>query len=185
MSQQSIAPGLLLAMPQMTDPNFYRTVVLMIEHTERGSVGVIVNRPTTTTIAEVMRQVEIGWNGDPEALVFFGGPVEPRSGWLLHDPAGPSESEETIQLAPGLAVSTSPDLLSQLAEHPRERMRLLLGYSGWSEGQLERELAGGAWVLAEASAELVFATPHEEMWEAALHQLHIDPTSLFPASGIH
>ena len=111
--------------------------------------------------------------------------MEPRSGWLLHDPAGSSEREGTIQLAPGLAVSTSADLLSQLAAHPLERMRLLLGYAGWGAGQLERELAEGAWVLAEASAELVFATPHEEMWEAALHRLHIDPTSLFPASGIH
>ena len=185
MSQQSIAPGLLLAMPQLADPNFYRAVVLMIEHTEKGSMGVVVNRPMGTTIAEVMRQLEIGWNGDPEALVFFGGPVEPRSGWLLHDPAGSSEPEGTLQLAPGLAVSTSPDLLSELAGHPLERMRLLLGYAGWGAGQLERELAEGAWVLAEASAELVFATPHEEMWEAALHQLHIDPTSLFPASGIH
>jgi putative transcriptional regulator len=185
MSQERIAPGLLLAMPQLVDSNFYRSVVLMIEHTEQGSMGVVVNRPTSTTIAEVMRQLEIGWRGDPEALVFFGGPVEPRSGWLLHDLASPSEPEGTIQLAPGLAVSTSSDLLSQLAGHPPERMRLLLGYAGWEPGQLERELADGAWVLAEASAELVFATPHEEMWEAALHQLHIDPTSLFPASGIH
>ncbi len=185
MSQQGVAPGLLLAMPQLLDPNFYRSVVLMIQHSEQGSYGVVVNRALDTHVSEVMGQLEIAWNGDPNARLFIGGPVEPGVGWLLHEPVAGSDPEGTLQVAPGLAVSTSSEMLSRLAESPPERIRLLLGYAGWGPGQLEGELVQGSWLLSEASADLIFRTPPEEMWEAALRRLDLDPASLFPASGVH
>ena len=185
MNHQTIAPGLLLAMPQLLDPNFYRAVVLMIDHNDEGSLGVVVNRPVDTRVSSVMHQLQIGWNGDPEALVFCGGPVQQETGWLLHEPVGETEAEGTLRLTPGLAISTSAKMLGQLAEQPPERVRFMLGYAGWGAGQLEGELAQGSWLLSDVSAELIFATPHEEMWEAALRRLHIDPSALVPASGVH
>ena len=185
MSQQTIAPGLLLAMPQLVDPNFYRAVVLMIEHNDEGSLGVVVNRPLATRVSTVMQQLQIGWNGDPDALVFCGGPVHQETGWLLHEPVSAADAEGTLRLTPDLAISTSANMLGQLAEQPPERVRFMLGYAGWGARQLEGELAQGSWLLSDVSAELIFATPHEEMWEAALRRLHIDPTALVPASGVH
>ncbi len=185
MSHQTIAPGLLLAMPQLLDPNFYRAVVLMIDHNDKGSLGVVVNRPVDTRVSAVMSQLQIGWNGDPEALVFCGGPVQQETGWLLHEPAGETDAEGTLRLTPGLAISTSAKLLGQLAQQPPERIRFMLGYAGWGAGQLESELAQGSWLLSAVSADLIFTTPHEEMWEAALRRLNVDPSSLVPASGVH
>ncbi len=186
MSHQTIAPGLLLAMPQLVDPNFHRTVVLMIEHQNGlGSFGVVVNRPVDTRVSTVMHHLEIGWNGDPDALVFCGGPVRPETGWLLHEPVSGTDAKETLRLTPGLAISTSAKVLGQLAEQPPERIRFMLGYAGWEAGQLEGELAEGSWLLSDASADLIFATPHDEMWEAALRRLNVDPSALVPASGVH
>ena len=103
MSHQTIAPGLLLAMPQLMDP-FYRAVVLMIEHNDSGSLGVVVNRPVETRLSTVMDHLEIGWKGDPDALVFCGGPVQQEMGWLLHEPVSGADGEGTLGLTPGLAV---------------------------------------------------------------------------------
>lgn len=186
MSQENVAPGLLLAMPQLADPNFYRTVVLMLEHNEDGSGGVVVNRALDLRVAEVLGQLGVEWKGAPDARVFWGGPVEQQRGWLLHEPDGSEqESEGTIVVAPGLAVSTSLELLSRLASAPPRRFRFLLGCGGWGPGQLGRELTEGAWLLSEASADLIFGTPPEEMWHAALRRMHVDPTSLVPAEGVH
>ncbi len=185
MSQQSVAPGLLLAMPQMLDPNFCRAVVLMVDHGEMGSFGLIINRPLDARVSGAMGQLGLPWNGDPDAVVFLGGPVETGSGWLLHEPLGEIGAKETLNFAPDLAVSTSRDVFSSVANDPPERVRLLLGYAGWGSGQLERELSEGAWVLTDVSADFVFSTPPEEMWEAALRRLHVDPASLVPAGGVH
>jgi putative transcriptional regulator len=184
MSHQTIAPGLLLAMPQLMDP-FHRAVVLMIEHNDSGSLGVVVNRPVETRLSAVMDHLEIGWKGDPDALVFCGGPVQQETGWLLHEPVSGADGEGTLGLTPGLAVSTSAEMLGQLAQQPPERIRFMLGYAGWGAGQLEGELAQGSWLLSDVTADLIFATPHEEMWETALRRLHVDPNALVPASGVH
>ncbi len=185
MPTRGIAPGLLLAMPQLQDPNFERAVVLMVGHTDQGSFGLIVNRPTSIPVAEVMSSLDVAWRGQPDTVVWYGGPVMPGTGWLLHPPGQDPAVEGVITVAPGIQLSTSPAQLRALAAQPPAEMRFLMGYSGWGSAQLEGELATGSWLTADATPELVFGPPPERMWDAATRSLGIDPATLVPASGVH
>ncbi len=184
MSERNVAPGLLLAMPQLPDPNFSRSVVLMIEHDTWGSWGLVVNRPAETLVSEVLEQLDVHWNGPIEAVVWHGGPVEPQRGCVLHQPVDPPLEEEALEVASGIQLSTLPDQLSALATRPPRGIRFLLGYAGWGPIQLETEMAEGSWLLAPATPSLVFGAPGR-MWEAAIESLGIDPATLVPASGVH
>src|SRR5258707_406400 len=84
----NLAPGLLLAMPQLADPNFSRAVVLMIEHNEHGSFGLVINHPSPIKASELLDSLEMHWHGDDAAVVWAGGPVSPSTGWVLHEPVG-------------------------------------------------------------------------------------------------
>jgi putative transcriptional regulator len=181
--QRTIAPGLLLAMPQLVDPNFARSVVLMVEHSHEHSFGLVVNRPVDLKVAEVLSSTGLVWGGDPKTNVFGGGPVMQRSGWLLH--SGSPHARGATQLAEDLFLSTSPEELRAIAEHPPRHARFLMGYAGWGAGQLPGELAQGAWLTVDASARLVFETPHDDMWEAALRSIGIEPSTLVAAPGVH
>ncbi|MFQ5515259.1 MAG: YqgE/AlgH family protein [Myxococcota bacterium] len=185
MTTETIAPGLLLAMPQLQDENFTRSVVLMIEHTRNGSFGLVVNRPTLIPVAEVLINLGVEWGGDPEATVWTGGPVMPGTGWLLHEPVELASGEGRIPVTEHIVLSTSPERLKVLAAHPPTNIRFLMGYSGWGASQLESELAAGSWLVAEATADLVFGTPAEEMWEAAMRSLGVDPSTLVQTHGVH
>ncbi len=185
MSELTVAPGLLIAMPQLGDPNFERSVVLMVEHERRGSLGLIINRPSDTPLADVLPSLGMEWGGDPLAVVWSGGPVEPLSGWLLHPPVPVVDPSGVIRVSEQLMLSISPDQLRAVVGNPPDLLRFLLGYAGWGELQLESELAAGAWLLAEATPELVFGTPPPELWQTAIRSLGIDPASLVPASGVH
>lgn len=182
---RTVAPGLLIAMPQLADPNFERAVVLMIEHGKRATLGLVINRPSEIPIAEVIDSLGMKWAGDPEAVVWSGGPCEPNSGWLLHGPAPVADASGVIRVSEDVMLSTSETQLRAVAADPPEAVRFLLGYAGWGELQLEAELAAGSWVVAEARTELVFGTPPEELWEAAIRSLGIEPASLVPAPGVH
>ncbi|MEM9488151.1 MAG: YqgE/AlgH family protein [Myxococcota bacterium] len=193
MIETRLAPGLLLAMPQLVDPNFGRAVVLMLEHNDEGSFGLIINRPLDELTAdELLESMDIEWRGDPDTAVWSGGPVMPRTGWILHEPLGPiPETDatiggaETILVAPDLALSSSRDALQTIASEPPERMRLILGYSGWGPGQLAQEMARGSWLHADADLDLIFETPAEDMWEGALRSLGIDPQTIIQGFGVH
>ena len=185
MSVRTVAPGLLIAMPQLGDPNFERSVVLMVEHESEGSLGLVINRPSDTPLAEVLSSLEMEWKGDPLAVVWSGGPVQPLSGWLLHPPLPVVDSSGVIHVSEQLMLSTSPDQLRAVVGNPPDQLRFLLGYAGWGGLQLESELASGAWLLAEATPELVFGTAPEELWETAIRSLGIDPANLVPGSGVH
>ncbi len=185
MDARKIAPGLMLAMPQLEDPNFTRSVILMIEHNEEGSFGLIVNRPSDLLVADVLSSLGIEWTSDPEELVWSGGPVMPRTGWVLHEPVDIPDEEGKVDVTPEIVLSTSPDRLRAIAQAPPPRVRFVLGFSGWGPAQLESELAAGAWITAEVTPELIFNTPAEEMWETVLRSLGIDPASLVPAAGVH
>lgn len=171
-------------MPQLEDPNFSRSVVLMVEHSAEGSWGLVVNRPSVVPVSEILSSLDIDWRGDPDEVVWSGGPVEPTSGWVIHHPID-YVAESTLQVTKEICLSTSPDQLRALAVEPPAQMRFLMGYSGWGAGQLEGELAEGAWLHAEVSAELLFTTPGDELWGAVLQTLGIDPASLIPARGVH
>jgi len=182
-----LAPGLLLAMPQLADPNFSRAVVLMIEHGEQGSFGLVINHPSPIRASELLQSLEMHWHGDDAALVWAGGPVSPSTGWVLHEPIGIAVANTggTIEITSTISLSTSPDRLRSIANQPPRNVRLLLGYSGWGPGQLAREMAGGAWLHTAADPKLVFETPPGEMWDAAMRSLGVNPADLFVGRGVN
>ncbi len=182
-----MAPGLLLAMPQLADPNFSRAVVLMIEHGEQGSFGLVINHPSPIRASELLQSLEMHWRGDDAALVWAGGPVSPSTGWVLHEPIGIAVANTggTIEITSTISLSTSPDRLRSIANQPPRNVRLLLGYSGWGPGQLAREMAGGAWLHTAADPKLVFETPPGEMWDAAMRSLGVNPVDLFVGRGVN
>ena len=182
----NLAPGLLLAMPQLADPNFSRSVVLMIEHSSQGSFGLVINHPSPIKASELLDSLEMSWGGDESAVVWAGGPVSPSTGWVLHEPdtlAQPGQG--TIAITSTISLSTSPERLRVLANQPPRNIRLLLGYSGWGPGQLEAEMARGAWLHVSADPNLVFETPADDIWERALQSLGINPASLFAGGGVN
>jgi putative transcriptional regulator len=183
----NLAPGLLLAMPQLADPNFSRAVILMIEHSEQGSFGLVINHPSPIKARELLESLEMAWQGDDAAVVWAGGPVSPSTGWVLHEPVGVATAtgRETIAITSTISLSTSPDRLRAIANQPPRNVRLLLGYSGWGPGQLAAEMARGAWLHTAADPRLVFETPPDEMWDAAMRSLGVDPADLFVGRGVN
>jgi putative transcriptional regulator len=182
----SLAPSLLLSMPQLVDPNFNRTVVLLCSHNEHGAFGLVMNRPLVTT-GRVMVNIEPPISTERELQVWVGGPVDPERSWML---VGSNEAAEEasggVRIAHGLLLSTSPDLLRRLLEpNPPPRTRLVVGYSGWGPGQLEAELQASAWLMSDVDAELIFSTAPEQMWEAAIRRLGADPAALQMSRGVH
>lgn len=178
----SLAPTLLLSMPQLLDPNFARTVVLLCEHNAEGAFGLVVNRPSETTAFEAVR-LEPPPACDSGLGLWVGGPVEPERGWILLPEAPPDR--DAVQLADGLFISTSPDLLRDLIERGDLRARVLTGYAGWGPGQLDGELAASAWLTAEIETDLIFDVPAERMWEAGIRRLGADPALLQMGQGVH
>src|SRR4249920_2333898 len=156
----SLAPSFLLSMPQLMDPNFSRTVVVLCKHNEEGAFGLVVNRPLVTT-GRVTVNLDPPVSTDRELQVWVGGPVEPHRSWVLVGEE-PDEAEELrgMKIADGLYLSTSPDLLRRLLEpSPPPLTRLLVGYSGWGPGQLEAELEESSWLMSDIDRDLIFSTP--------------------------
>jgi putative transcriptional regulator len=182
----SLAPALLLSMPQLIDPNFNRTVVLLCKHNEDGAFGLVVNRPLATT-GRVVVQLDPPVSTEQELQVWIGGPVEPERSWILvGEEPDPSEVVGVKPIAEGIYLSTSPDLLRRLLEPPPPRYaRLVVGYSGWGPGQLEAELEASAWLISDVDRGLVFDTPPEQMWERAIRRLGADPAALQMSRGVH
>lgn len=182
-SQATLAPSLLLSMPQLEDPNFARAVVLLCQHDADGAFGLVLNRPVTTNARIVLQ-------GDPESAtereveVWIGGPVEPERSWVLL--GDNTVDEQAIRVSDGVFLSTSASALREALDGPDERRaRLVAGYAGWGPGQLDEEVAASAWLTADVDADLVFNTPPGEMWERALRRLGAEPGSFQLGSGVH
>jgi putative transcriptional regulator len=173
-------------MPQLVDPNFARTVVLLCKHSEEGAFGLVVNRPLVTT-GRVVVELDPPVATDRDLQVWIGGPVEPQRSWILV--GGGIEDLEVhlgMPVASDLYLSTSPDLLRRLLDaSPPPRARLVVGYSGWGPGQLEAELNASAWLISDVDSDLIFNTPADEMWEAAIRRLGADPGALHMGPGVH
>jgi putative transcriptional regulator len=175
-----VAPVMLLAMPQVSDPFFRNSVVLLLAHQDEGSFGFIVNRATELKVAEILRDLEVEWHGDPGALAGFGGPVQPQIGTVLFaaESAGGDSVPESTEVLPGIRVSQNLSELAQLAAAPPERFRLLLGYAGWGAGQLIDEIVRNDWLTAPIDLDLLFSTSTEEAWERAVRSVGVDPATL-------
>ena len=178
------APALLLSMPQMADPNFAKTVVLLCDYTDKGAFGLVVNRPMTDP-AWTMVKTDPPIDVDRDLRLFVGGPVDPQRTWVLTaDPQG--TEDEQREIAPGVLLSVSHELTLQLLQAPpTSRSRIIVGYSGWGAGQLEKELAASSWLITDVDPMLIFGVPPEEMWETAIRRLGTDPSALQTSSGVH
>jgi putative transcriptional regulator len=185
-SSSSLAPAFLLSMPQLVDPNFNRTVVLLCRHSEKdGAFGVVVNRPLMTT-GRVTVNLDPPASTDRELQLWIGGPVEPQRSWILIGHEGDVDADVGTQITDNLFLSTSPDLLRRMLEpDPPPYARLIVGYSGWGPGQLEAELQASAWLMSDVDRDLIFNTPSERMWEAAIRRLGADPAALQISRGVH
>jgi len=179
----SLAPTLLLSMPQFVDPNFKQTVVLLCEHGDEGAFGLVLNRQTETPASSVVRltpPVDV----DNGLQLWIGGPVEPERGWILMGDEPPDA--ESVEVCDGLYLSTSPDLLRRLlVGSPPDRARLLTGYAGWGAGQLDEELSSSAWLVADVQLDLIFDTAAADMWETGIRRLGADPSMLQMGRGVH
>jgi putative transcriptional regulator len=179
----SMAPTLLLSMPQLNDPNFKRSVVLLCEHSREGAFGLVLNRPTDTAASDVIA-LDPPLSHDNGLQLWVGGPVEQHRGWIL---VGQEPSDvESVRLLDGLYLSASPVLLRRLLEesNPR-RSRFFVGYAGWGPGQLDAEMIQSAWLTADIELDIVFETDADAMWEAAIRRMGIDPNALQMSPGIH
>jgi putative transcriptional regulator len=180
-----LAPSFLVAMDLVLDPNFRRSVVLLLEHeVEQGALGLIVNRRSDFPMSQLCENLDIAWRGEREACADWGGPVGENQGWVLLDDEA-ARGLETVTLAPGLHWTRSQEALRRVAEATRLRARVFLGYAGWAPGQLEREIAEGSWLVVPVAARLVFEADHERVWEQAVRSLGIEPATLVPSQGVN
>lgn len=179
----TLAPVLLLSMPQMLDPNFARTVVLLAEYSSQGAFGLVVNRQMPEPAHEVIRP-------DPpmdirkDVHLFVGGPVEPNRAWVLTRHR--ELDDDALEIAPGVFLSATPSLIRHaLQSSPDPQVRLVVGYAGWSAGQLDEELAASSWLMLPVQADLLFDIPVDVMWETAIRRLGAEPSALQSSSGVH
>jgi len=178
------APILLLSMPQMADPNFARTVILLCDYTDGGAFGLVVNRQMSEPAWKLIR-TDPPVRVDPDVRLWIGGPVDPQRTWVLMSEAqGPDDEQREI--CPGVVLSVSNELTLQLLQAPpSSRARVIIGYAGWAPGQLDQEIAASAWLSMDVDPTLIFGVPPDKMWETAIRRLGADPAGLQTSSGVH
>ena len=183
----------LIAMPGMEDSTFARSVVYVCEHSERGALGLIINKPGGISMADLFEKVDLPLARKDLGVqpVFHGGPVQTERGFVLHDPVTaeglpPDESiyASTLAVPGGLEMTTSKDVLEALSNGggPR-RVLVMLGYSAWGEGQLESEIAGNSWLTVGADTDLIFDAPIAQRYERALALLGLQAWMIAPEAG--
>jgi putative transcriptional regulator len=183
----------LIAMPGMRDETFGRSVVYLCEHSERGALGLVINKPSDINLRDLFEKVELPTDRTQigDSPVFQGGPVKTERGFVLHEPmfADPPDNTEpiyasTMTIPGGLELTTSKDVLEALAAGggPR-RVLVSLGYSAWGEGQLESELAENSWLTVDADPAVIFDTPIDQRYDKALLLLGLQAWTLSPDAG--
>lgn len=174
----------LIAMPGLTDPMFARTVTYLCQHNDEGALGIIINRPSELTLRDVMSQMNLDLSDDTlgQMPVYFGGPVQPERGFVLHEPSGDWNS--TLKVADNIELTTSRDILEAISrgEGPKNVL-MALGYAGWAKGQLEEEIIQNSWLNAEAERSILFEAPSANRWKAAADLMGVDISLLTTQAG--
>lgn len=190
----------LIAMPGMDDENFAGAVIYLCEHTERGALGLVINRPSDITLRNLFEKVDLSLERDDIAgqPVYIGGPVQTERGFVLHervvgdsadgtaaDADDASSYTSSMRIAGGaLEMTTSKDVLEAMAQgNGPKRVFISLGYSGWSAGQLEDEIGRNGWITVDAEPSVIFDTPTERRYDKALSLLGIDRGMLSSEAG--
>lgn len=184
MNELNLTDHFLIAMPAMQEGVFAGTLTYICEHNEHGALGIVVNRPTSITYADMFDQISIPLHQpDLEKMpVHFGGPVQTERGFVLHD--SPQHWESTLRIGSNMALTTSKDILLAMGEGKGPRnMIITLGYAGWESGQLEHEMSENTWLTVQASQHILFDLPPEERYPAAMALLGIDYASLAEEAG--
>ena len=183
MANESLAPVLLVSMPQMLDPNFSKTVVLLAEYGAHGAFGLVLNRRMDEPAMSIVT-ADDPLDIHPKLHLYTGGPVEPTRAWILT--AKVDLDPEALEIMTGVYLSASPSLVRKTLESPPDSgVRMVVGYAGWGSGQLDVELAQGSWLLAPVQPDLIFEISSERMWEAAIRRLGAEPSMLHGSSGVH
>lgn len=180
----SLANHLLIAMPSLNDPNFEKTVIYLCEHREEGSVGLIINRPMQFSLSIVFEQLDI----EPIRVeqshtpLMFGGPIQPERGFVVHKDLG--EWRSSLFLQEDVTVTTSNDIIRAIAEDKGPKDVLVtLGYSGWIENQLAKEIMDNVWLVCPYRSEILYEVPFEDRWEYAGLTLGIKMNQLGVSTG--
>lgn len=175
---------MLIAMPSMSDPNFFRSVTLMCQHNEEGAIGITINRLSSFTLGEIFRQLGIICEHEQisSMMVLDGGPVSPDHGFVMHPPLEGFES--SIRINDDIMVTTSRDILAAIATgNGPEQFIVALGYAGWGIGQLEAEMRANAWLAVPADKTLLFDSPLDNRWSLAVGNLGVDIDNLHGVGG--
>ena len=184
MQKVNLTHHFLIAMPNMVDPNFAKTLTFICEHNDQGALGVVVNRPIEMNLHALLEQISIPPATDAfkTVPVHFGGPVQVDRGFVLHMPVGQWQS--TLAVGSEIGLTTSKDILQAVArgEGP-SHLLVTLGYAGWAPGQLEHELTQNAWLTVPAQAGVIFDHPPDARLPAAMELLGIDFTQLSEQAG--
>ncbi len=179
----------LIAMPGLDDRTFSKSVVYMCEHSDRGALGLVINKPSDITLKSLFDKVELPLHRSDlaQALVFQGGPVQTERGFVLHEcmmPGSESVYASTMAIPGGLEMTTSKDVLEALSTGAGPRKVFVsLGYSAWGEGQLESEISENSWLTVSADMTVIFDTPVEQRYDKALLLLGLQSWMLSPEAG--
>lgn len=177
--EDKLVPGLLVAMPNLQDPYFQKSVILLCEYDSESAFGVVINRPSSVMVKDIFVE-DIKLPHSENLPVLVGGPVQPEFLWAIH--SSDYRSESSTHISPKMTLSPVQELLNHtLANVGPQKFHLGCGYAGWGPGQLDKELREGAWWLTPLQDELVLQLPYEQRWVAALESIGIDPntTSFF------
>ena len=175
----------LLAMPGMLDDNFAGSVVYLLEHTDKGAMGLVINRPTDIVLSTLFEKIELKLEITPllDQPVYFGGPVQVERGFVLH-PSDPFEKySSSLIITDGLSMTTSKDILEAVAKGAGpQKFIMTLGYAGWGAGQLEEEISLNGWINVPLPTSemntIIFDTPYAQRYQKAMQILGFDPSSL-------
>ena len=189
-SADHLANQFLIAMPGMVDPNFAGSVIYLFEHTERGAMGLVVNRPTEVNLSTLFDKIDLKLEIAPllNQPVYFGGPVQVERGFVLHE-SNPKLSYSSSLIIPGgLTMTTSKDVLEEVANGKGPAQFLMtLGYAGWGAGQLEEEITLNGWINVplnrEQMIEIIFNTPSSQRYQKAMNHLGFDLSDLSGEAG--
>ncbi len=188
----SFANQFLIAMPGMVDENFAGTVVYLCDHTTNGAMGLVINRPTDVNLGDVFDKLDLKLEVQPKAgePVYFGGPVQTDRGFVLHEQSREEHTthySSSLRIPGGLAMTTSKDILKEVADSHGPKFLMTLGYAGWSAGQLEDEIARNVWLNVYAPMKelihIIFETPNEYKYQNVLGLLGVDVGFLSSESG--
>ncbi len=172
----SLKNRLLVAMPAVNDPNFSHSVTYICEHNDQGAMGITINRLLADlSLGDVFDHMKISCSNPQirQRPIYVGGPVAIERGFVLHSPHGGWES--TLEVTEDIGLTTSRDILQAMAEGAGpSRAIIALGYSGWTAGQLEQELADNTWLTVDGTPALIFDTPMADRWRAAAQTLGVD-----------